>query len=136
MNSYDESAAGRVGGRHRAAMQANRALGDGQSQADSVLLAGDERLEEPLRHLGRRSRSRIRHLDDCGFTSLQPQFHTDRSTGAGGLDGVADDVQQTALGDLEILLGEEDIEMLDEELEFYGWLEEQPEFANAGDSVG
>lgn len=48
----------------------------------------------------------------------------------------ADAVQQTALGDLEILLGEEDIEMLDEELEFYGWLEEQPEFANAGDSVG
>jgi hypothetical protein len=45
-------------------------------------------------------------------------------------------VQQTALGDLEILLGEEDLEMLDEELEFYGWLEEQPEFANAGDSVG
>ena len=33
------------------------------------------------------------------------------------------------LGDLEILLGEEDLEMLDEELEFYGWLEEQPEFA-------
>jgi hypothetical protein len=48
----------------------------------------------------------------------------------------APDVQQTQLGDLEILLGEEDLEMLDEELEFYGWLEEQPEFANAGDSVG
>ena len=45
-------------------------------------------------------------------------------------------VQQTALPDLEILLGEEDLEMLDEELEFYGWLEEQPEFADAGDSVG
>jgi hypothetical protein len=45
-------------------------------------------------------------------------------------------VQSTALGDLEILLGEEDLEMLDEELEFYGWLEEQPEFAGAGDSVG
>ena len=45
-------------------------------------------------------------------------------------------VQQTALGDLEILLGEEDLEMLDEELEFYGWLEEQPEFEGAGDSVG
>ena len=39
------------------------------------------------------------------------------------------------LGDLEILLGEEDLKMLDEEIEFYGWLEEQPEFANA-DSVG
>jgi hypothetical protein len=45
------------------------------------------------------------------------------------------DVQQAQLGDLEILLGEEDLEMLDEELEFYGWLEAQPEFANA-DSVG
>jgi hypothetical protein len=44
-------------------------------------------------------------------------------------------VQDAALGDLEILLGEEDLEMLDEELEFYGWLEQQPEFAN-GDSVG
>jgi hypothetical protein len=45
-------------------------------------------------------------------------------------------VQDASLGDLEILLGEEDLEMLDEELEFYGWLEEQPEFANTGDSVG
>ncbi|HSC13855.1 MAG TPA: hypothetical protein VLI71_02010 [Gammaproteobacteria bacterium] len=47
----------------------------------------------------------------------------------------APDVQRAQLGDLEILLGEEDLEMLDEELEFYGWLEAQPEFANA-DSVG
>lgn len=46
-----------------------------------------------------------------------------------------DAVQSAPLADLEILLGEEDLEMLDEELEFYGWLEEQPEFA-AGDSVG
>jgi hypothetical protein len=45
-------------------------------------------------------------------------------------------VQSAALGDLEILLGDEDLEMLDEELEFYGWLEEQPEFAGADDSVG
>ena len=45
-------------------------------------------------------------------------------------------VQGTPLADLEILLGEEDLEMLDEELEFYGWLEEQPEFADADDSVG
>ena len=45
-------------------------------------------------------------------------------------------VQEASLGDLEILLGEEDLEMLDEELEFYGWLEEQPEFANGFDSVG
>ena len=43
--------------------------------------------------------------------------------------------QAASLSDLEILLGEEDLEMLDEEIEFYGWLEEQPEFANA-DSVG
>jgi hypothetical protein len=45
------------------------------------------------------------------------------------------DVPTASLPDLEILLGEEDLEMLDEELEFYGWLEAQPEFANA-DSVG
>ena len=45
-------------------------------------------------------------------------------------------LQVATLGDLEILLGEEDLEMLDEEIDFYGWLEEQPEFANAGDSVG
>jgi hypothetical protein len=44
-------------------------------------------------------------------------------------------VQQASLGDLEILLGEEDLEML-EELEFYGWLGEQPEFADVSDSVG
>jgi len=43
--------------------------------------------------------------------------------------------QVSQLGDLEILLGEEDLEMLDEDIEFYGWLEAQPEFANA-DSVG
>ena len=46
-----------------------------------------------------------------------------------------DELQTAQLTDLEILLGEEDLEMLDEEIEFYGWLEEQPEFANA-DSVG
>jgi hypothetical protein len=45
-------------------------------------------------------------------------------------------VRAAPLADLEILLGEEDLEMLDEELEFYGWLEEQPEFSRAGDSVG
>jgi len=50
---------------------------------------------------------------------------------ATGMGGVVDAVAR----DLEILLGEEDLEMLDEELEFYGWLEAQPEFANA-DSVG
>jgi hypothetical protein len=44
-----------------------------------------------------------------------------------------------ALGDLEILLGEEDLEMYDEEIEFYAWLEAQPEFTPAaatGDGVG
>jgi hypothetical protein len=47
-----------------------------------------------------------------------------------------DTVQSAELSDLEILLGEEDLEMLDEEIEFYGWLEDQPEFAGADDSVG
>jgi hypothetical protein len=47
-----------------------------------------------------------------------------------------DAVPAESLSDLEILLGEEDLEMLDEELEFYGWLEEQPEFAGSDDSVG
>lgn len=46
------------------------------------------------------------------------------------------DVQLATLSDLEILLGEEDLEMLDEEIDFYGWLVEQPEFANADDNVG
>jgi hypothetical protein len=48
----------------------------------------------------------------------------------------ATNLQATSLGDLEILLAEEDLEMLDEELEFYGWLEDQPEFADAVDGVG
>jgi hypothetical protein len=47
-----------------------------------------------------------------------------------------EDLQETSLGDLELLLAEEDLEMLDEELDFYGWLEEQPEFASADDGVG
>ncbi len=45
-------------------------------------------------------------------------------------------LQTASLGDLEILLAEEDLEMLAEDLEFYGWLEEQPEFTNAGDGIG
>ena len=47
-------------------------------------------------------------------------------------------LQAASLGDLELLLGEEDLEMLDEEIEFYAWLEEQPEFtpAEKGDGVG
>jgi hypothetical protein len=45
-------------------------------------------------------------------------------------------VQSAALSDLEILLSDEDLEMLREELEFYGWLEDQPEFAGANDNVG
>ena len=44
-------------------------------------------------------------------------------------------LQPSSLGDLEILLGEEDLQMLDEDIEFYGWLEEQPEL-KGGDSVG
>jgi hypothetical protein len=48
----------------------------------------------------------------------------------------ATDLQGTSLSDLELLLAEEDLEMLDEELDFYGWLEEQPEFASADDGVG
>jgi hypothetical protein len=48
----------------------------------------------------------------------------------------AEDLQGTSLGDLELLLAEEDLEMLDEELDFYGWLEQQPEFASADDGVG
>ena len=46
------------------------------------------------------------------------------------------DLQVTSVDDLEILLAEEDLEMLGEDLEFYGWLEEQPEFANADDGIG
>jgi hypothetical protein len=49
---------------------------------------------------------------------------------------VGDELEMDSLGDLEILLAEEDLEMLDEDLDFYGWLEEQPEFANAGDGIG
>jgi hypothetical protein len=45
-------------------------------------------------------------------------------------------LQVASLSDLEILFAEEDLEMLDEELEFYGWLEEQPEFTDADDTVG
>jgi hypothetical protein len=43
------------------------------------------------------------------------------------------------VADLDILLGDEDLEMLDEDLEFYAWLEEQPELSAppaAGDGVG
>lgn len=48
-------------------------------------------------------------------------------------------LQASTLDDLEILLGDQDLEMLDEEIEFYAWLEEQPEFAApaaTGDGVG
>jgi hypothetical protein len=41
-------------------------------------------------------------------------------------------LQAVAAADLEILLAEEELEMLDEELEFYAWLEEQPEFTSPG----
>jgi hypothetical protein len=42
----------------------------------------------------------------------------------------AEPLQAAALGDLEMLLDEEELEMI-EELEFYAWLEEQPEFDSA-----
>jgi hypothetical protein len=45
-------------------------------------------------------------------------------------------LQAASLGDLELLLGDEDLEMLDEEIEFYAWLEQQPEFTPDGDGVG
>lgn len=54
----------------------------------------------------------------------------------GQVPPATEDLQGTSLNDLELLLAEEDLEMLDEELDFYGWLEEQPEFAGADDSVG
>jgi hypothetical protein len=41
--------------------------------------------------------------------------------------------------DLEILLGNEDLAMLDEDIDFYSWLEDQPDFAppaGNGDGVG
>src|SRR5262245_12159029 len=44
-------------------------------------------------------------------------------------------LQAAQLGDLEILFSEEDLQMLDDDLEFYGWLEEQPELKGS-DSVG
>ena len=47
--------------------------------------------------------------------------------------------QQFNASDLEILLGQEDIAMLDDDIEFYSWLEEQPELAppgTNGDGVG
>jgi hypothetical protein len=49
----------------------------------------------------------------------------------------ADEPLQAAdFGDLELLLAEEDLEMI-EELDFYAWLEEQPEFdAGADGAVG
>lgn len=42
------------------------------------------------------------------------------------------DMELVATGDLDILLGEEDLELL-EELEFYSWLEEQPELIELAD---
>jgi len=42
-------------------------------------------------------------------------------------------------GDLELLLGNEDLAMLDDDIDFYSWLEDQPDFAPPsanGDGVG
>jgi len=47
--------------------------------------------------------------------------------------------QQFSTGDLEILLGQEDLAMLDDDIDFYSWLEDQPELAPPGangDGVG
>jgi hypothetical protein len=46
--------------------------------------------------------------------------------------------QQLTAGDLEILLGQEDLAMLDDDIEFYSWLEDQPELVPGanGDGVG
>ncbi len=48
-------------------------------------------------------------------------------------------VQPASLADLEIVLGEDEFEMLDEDLDFYAWLEGQPGFeapAPTDDGVG
>jgi hypothetical protein len=48
-------------------------------------------------------------------------------------------LQQVSGGDLEILLGNEDLAMLDDDIDFYSWLEDQPDFAPPaanGDGVG
>lgn len=48
-------------------------------------------------------------------------------------------VQPASLADLDILLGEDELEMLDEDLDFYAWLEGQPGFeapAPTDDGVG
>jgi hypothetical protein len=42
-------------------------------------------------------------------------------------------------GDIELLLGNEDLAMLDDDIDFYSWLEDQPDFAppaGNGDGVG
>ncbi len=49
------------------------------------------------------------------------------------------DFGQVSGGDLEILLGNEDLAMLDDDIDFYSWLEDQPDFAPPaanGDGVG
>jgi hypothetical protein len=46
---------------------------------------------------------------------------------------------QQFVGDLEILLSQEDLAMLDDDIDFYSWLEDQPDFAPPpanGDGVG
>lgn len=47
---------------------------------------------------------------------------------------VEPDLDFAAASDIEILLAEDDMEFL-EELEFYAWLEEQPEFADIEDTL-
>lgn len=51
-------------------------------------------------------------------------------------DGAAPEatLADSAVGDLDLLLGDEELELI-EELDFYAWLEAQPEFVG-GDGVG
>jgi hypothetical protein len=87
-------------------------------------------LEEPTSARNRRWRSALLPAGALAATALVAWLAVWQ------LPPSSDAVSGAPLADLEILLGEEDLEMLDEELEFYGWLEEQPEFADADDSVG
>jgi len=48
-------------------------------------------------------------------------------------------LQQLPSGDIELLLGQEDLAMLDDDIDFYSWLQDQPDFAPPaanGDGVG
>lgn len=56
-----------------------------------------------------------------------------------GRPNVEPNVQPVSLADLDIVLGDDELEMLDEDLDFYAWLEGQPGFeapAPTDDGVG